>query len=721
MAVKDRSSRIGRIASLWVLAAAAMLLIPPFISSDAHAADIPHENYDLVGSNLNVVISLLNSTIHYSELALESMYDENMPLVDQNLTVVRGLLTPAEQILNRIRNIAGSYANLSLLLPPFVSLSSGMDTFSSMETSLLDVQAMLVSASQLAGLTGDQLLEALRTIQRFNSLVFQMNRTIDDMLASANRIVALVVDGQRPFSENQLIPLIERLRDLLNRINAEMEVIIHEKIPWTKTQPFLSLWLSAPRYYLGESMIGGGYLYLNGNFTSGYDVDILMDGGNLTTASTTAGGRYSFTHLIPLNSSWLGSHVVQAHSITPAGPLSSAPVAVQISLVPTSISLNVNTTEMSIDDQLRADVKLTDVREEPVPDARCHFVLDGSRADFTTDSAGTHEGLWHSSVFGYGTHHIQAIYDGELPYASSSSLVVNFTVDIPTEITLMLFTDRIFINQYVIGNGTLVANGTAPMAGQRITLSIDGTMVANITTGVEGDFAFRLPAANLTFGGHTLKAELLFRDGIWRYSMDDLGFSVHGLKTVKYPFFPFFPHWQRIFSPDTITYLFIGPNAYFFWLLILVLIGVTVVLQQRRSRRAGLITAAQSDVIETLDKPVPEASSNLALAEGLSTELAKASEIPGTPNERVILYYRRLLRFLGKRWNVAFKSSMTHWEVARMLRSLGFPWIPVEKATVLFELALYSGHELTDEDSVQMSNALTNLVSVRNPEVTNAG
>ena len=322
MAVKDRSSRIGRIASLWVLAAAAMLLIPSFISSDAHAADIPHENYDLVGSNLNVVISLLNSTIHYSELALESMYDENMPLVDQNLTVVRGLLTPAEQILNRIRNIAGSYANLSLLLPPFVSLSSGMDTFSSMETSLLDVQAMLVSASQLAGLTGDQLLEALRTIQRFNSLVFQMNRTIDDMLASANRIVALVVDGQRPFSENQLIPLIERLRDLLNRINAEMEVIIHEKIPWTKTQPFLSLWLSAPRYYLGESMIGGGYLYLNGNFTSGYDVDILMDGGNLTTASTTAGGRYSFTHLIPLNSSWLGSHVVQAHSMTPAGPLS---------------------------------------------------------------------------------------------------------------------------------------------------------------------------------------------------------------------------------------------------------------------------------------------------------------------------------------------------------------------------------------------------------------
>ncbi|MCJ7464547.1 MAG: DUF4292 domain-containing protein, partial [Thermoplasmata archaeon] len=111
------------------------MMILPALAVNSRADEIPHENYDLAKSSLDVVISLLRSSIAYSENALQRMYNESMDQVEQNLTVVRGLLTPAGLILDKIRNIAGSYENLSRLLPPFNSLSAQMDSFSSMEVS----------------------------------------------------------------------------------------------------------------------------------------------------------------------------------------------------------------------------------------------------------------------------------------------------------------------------------------------------------------------------------------------------------------------------------------------------------------------------------------------------------------------------------------------------------------------------------------------------------
>jgi hypothetical protein len=64
---------------------------------------------------------------------------------------------------------------------------------------------------------------------------------------------------------------------------------------------------------------------------------------------------------------------------------------------------------------------------------------------------------------------------------------------------------------------------------------------------------------------------------------------------------------------------------------------------------------------------------------------------------------------------------MTHWEVARILKILGFPVRPVEKATILFERALYSGASLSDDDVIMMSTALTDLVRVQSKGGSSAG
>ncbi len=698
----------------------AVLFLLPSVVANARADEIPHENYDLVGSNLDVVISLLNSSIGYSELALDSMYEKAMDYVQQNLSIAGSILIPAGLILDKIKNVASSYENLSRLLPPFESLSTQENSFASMETSLIGSMDDLVSASTLASLTGDELTHALDAVSRVYSLLIQMNMTIDRMLESATDIIALDADGRMPFTDNNLIPKIERLRDLLNMTLSEVDRLVNEEIHWSHTEPFLLLWFASTSYYLEDVMNGGGTLFFDGAFAANYEIEIMIDANNLTQTTTLANGRYSFSYPIPLNSSWLGSHTIQATAMTPSGLLSSASVLIQIVLIPTEINLEPSETLLTIDDQLRLDAHLQDKEERPVPNALCYIIAGATNLSFTTNVIGNHTSLWDASELGYGIHTFQAFYVGGLPYAPSSSDLVTVTIDIPTNVTLNLFAKRFFISQYVLGNGTLVANGTTPIPGERITVSVDGFVVANSTTDIEGVFAFAIVAGSFGAGTHILKAAFLHREMVWRYSEADAPFSIYTQRLVKYPFFPVIPGWGGGGISETIPYIFFGEYAYITWLLILALIGTSIkILQARRKARMTERIAAQ-EVVSFLDEqktPTPVAVQGTG--EATPDIFADASHIV-SPNERIIRYYRNLLGFLRGKRNISLRDSMTHWEVASLLKSLGYPFPQVDKATQLFEQALYSGSTLTDSETVQMSAALGHLINVKASEVFHA-
>jgi hypothetical protein len=697
-----------------------VLLLLPSVVANARADEIPHENYDLVGSNLDVVISLLNSSIGYSELALDSMYDKAMNYVQQNLSIVGSILIPVGLILDKIENVASSYENLSRLLPPFESLSTQENSFANMETSLIGSIEDIVSASTLASLTGDELTRALDAVSRVYSLLIQMNMTIDLMLESATDIIALEADGRMPFTDNNLIPKIERLRDLLNLTLSEVDRLVNEEIPWSHTEPFLLLWLASTSYYLEDVIRGGGTLFFDGVFAANHEIEIMMDANNLTQTTTLANGRYSFSYPIPLNSSWLGSHTIQATAMTPSGLLSSASVLIQIVLIPTEINLEPSETLLTIDDQLRLDAHLQDKEERPVPNALCYIIAGATNLSFMTNVVGDYTSLWNASELGYGVHTFQAFYVGGLPYAPSSSDIVTVTIDIPTNVTLNLFAKRFFISQYVLGNGTLVANGTTPIPGERITISVDGIVVANSTTDLEGVFAFAILAGSFSAGTHILKAAFLHREIVWRYSEAEAPFSIYTQRPGNYPFFPVIPGWGGGGIPETIPYIFFGEYAYITWLLILALIGTGIrILQARRKARTTERIAAQ-EVVSFLDEQKTPASVAVqGTGEATPDIFADASHIM-SPNERIVRYYRNLLGFLRGKRNIGLRDSMTHWEVASLLKSLGYPFPHVDKATLLFEQALYSGSTLTDSETVQMSAALGHLINVKASEAFHA-
>ena len=129
------------------------------------SAELPHENFELVGSDLEMVIALLNSSIRASENALIQFYEEDVPEANEYMSMAGAILTPASQILSEIQDLAGSYENLSSLLPPFLQLHGQMGEWSSQEESLLEMRDDIVTASQLANLTDEDLIAAITAIR----------------------------------------------------------------------------------------------------------------------------------------------------------------------------------------------------------------------------------------------------------------------------------------------------------------------------------------------------------------------------------------------------------------------------------------------------------------------------------------------------------------------------------------------------------------------------
>ncbi len=709
MRCTSRSAR-GRIAVAFS-AALVLLLLLPGVSLGARAEDIPHENYDLIESDLDVVIALLNSSIEYSESALRAMYDQRMGYVDANLTIVTGILEPAERLLGEIGDVAGSYDYLSELLPPFASLASGETAFAEMESSLLAERYAILTAAQLANLTGEELLSALAAVSEFNSLVTRMNATIDQMLSSAEGIISLVVQGEAPFTKNELVPLIEQLRDLLRALKLEVDQVVKEDISWDKTKPFLLLWLDASSYHLGDIVSGGGYLYSNGSFSSNVLVYILKDGVNWT-ASLASAGDYSFQKRIPIDAAWLGSHTVQARASTPSGVLRSDIVVFEVLLIPSQITLSLSKTQISPVESVGVTVRLRSAFGDRLAGLPFNLSIDGMETQELTGPDGTYSTTVEGSELGIGRHSFGSSFGGALPYAPSRSSERSLIVDIPTSLDLTLFSSRLPQDYSVVGDGMLRANGTQSLSGKDVALSIDDHVFANVTTDSSGKFSFSIPAESLGFGTHVMRAEFLNGSGVWRYSMAEQAFTVISPTKAKYPFFPHIPGWGGMGLERAITYLFFGTYSYLAWLLLLALFAIILSLRRARKRRAE--AESKEHALEPL--PVLEAV-DASLAAQPPPEGVGVKDLwgpaPGSPNQRIVWYYQRLLAFLGKRGPIGLLASMTHWEVARLLDALGFPKTQVMKVTVLFEEAFYSGLQMSDNDSVEMSAALTEIVRVK--------
>jgi heme exporter protein D len=534
------------------------------------------------------------------------------------------------------------------------------------------------------------------------------------MLSSALDLISLKVDDEAPFADNDLLELIEGLRELLYKVAVELVELFEgdgESPPPIDIGPFLTLWLSDSSLYLGDLLEGGGSLFFNGGFRSGETVSLMLDGSSFLSATTSTGGVYDFSFGIPVDDSWLGTYTLSSYAeTTSAGNITSDAVTFTVSLMPTVIDIEVENDLLSPDESLDVSAVLRDATGSPVIDAECEIVAGAVTVTVRTDENGSISSSIDADDIGFGNHTVQVFYDGVTPYASSASEAVPFRVDIPTTLSLNLFSEKVYRGYYIVGNGSLVANGSDPLEGKVVRMSIDGKVVANLTTSKDGVYTFSLETEGLRMGLHFLRAEFVRENDIWRPAENETLFTIYTTKyTGDYPFWPYIPGWGSLGAPPEVLSDFLfGEYAYFGWLLIIGSIALVVKTVRMRKRAIVRRALVKQQMEQQMGAMSFDEDSDLA---GAYADLFENGEPPQEPNERIIWSYNFLIWFLSRKRNIKVRDSMTHREIAKMLKSFGYPEDLVEKATTLFEMARYSGATMTESETNTMGMTIERLKS----------
>ena len=676
-----------------------MALVVPFASFDS-AAEIPHENYDLMDSDIDLVVSMLNASIRASEDALRSFHDQNLEVAQGYIDMATSVVDPAAAILDQIEDVAASHEQLAILIPPFTAFHDELQVFLELEDRMLSVKNEIAAIAAENNLSDSDAIAVVDSIREMNIVLSAMNDTIAVMLVCAGDINSLTIDDIYPFLPNDLAELIERLWDLTRSMHEDITEMIEEDIPWQEDEPFLLLWIADSEIYLGEMLDGGGYLLSSGSFVADSTINVSIDGSTNLTTHTNSGGAFSFSFTVPVNSSWLGVHNIMATAQVSAEAVTSDTLIFTVSLVPTTMTLLLSNTTMSPWDELVVEATLTQKRALPLPAVTCTLSVDGVDQEFTTDGAGWSEWIWNGADLGIGTHVFSASFPGLLPYAACESDEATVVVDVPTAIALNLFTDRLRIGWYLTGDGILTANASLPLGDKKIALSIDGVVVTNVSTDATGKFAFSIDTADLQAGTHILSAQFIDSGSYWRSSEDQVPFYIISLSYSDYPFLPWIPGWDIGGGlTEQIPYLFFGEYAYITWLFIVLVIGVVIKALQARQRKSA-----------------SEAGSEGVSAEGAAPASAVARErrfasrerMPDwltRPNEKIIWHYHNLLAFLKTGGRIGITDNLTHWEVAKLLAALGYPHVETSRIALLYERAQYSGHDSSEDDVLEMDSS----------------
>lgn len=390
-----------------------------------------------------------------------------------------------------------------------------------------------------------------------------------------------------------------------------------------------------------------------------------------------------------------------AHAETPNGTLESPAIPFIVRLIPTTLTLTIAPQVLAPAERVTVTGRLVDVWGAPIPSGACNLTVDDETRSFVTDQAGAFRWSALGSEVGFGDHIANASYHAEMPYLSSQSGIEGFTVNIPTSIELIVLNERVLLGNYLLGAGTLFANGSEPLDGQAVALSVDGRRIDNLTTGSAGTFAFSIDTSDMGSGSHILKAEFLNRTVVFRYCSNSSSFTVYVRGTSAYPFWPIIPGWGELGPIDSIPDLFFGRTGYLAWLVVIALVVAVVKAAQRRNAAMALQKVEGEKAMRTGPSTLP--------GDGwepgpVHAETPQETGPPDDPNARVVWMYNDLLQFLVRRRRVTIVDTMTHWEIARFLKMIGYPTKAIERLTQLFEKAFYSGSDMSEDEAERMSD-----------------
>ena len=694
---------------------AAIVLVFVIAASPYASAEIPHENFNLVSSSIDVIVQMLNQTINATELALVSCINQDPFNGERNLQLVDTILEPVGMLILMIQETGGIETNLTYLTPPFENLSEGGHSFVAKQSSFL------IGIADLRALIGKELtpIEAYDAKQRLTEMtrtVALMNDDLDYMDESADEIANLTVKGDYPFDTAYLKELIDRLRMMLPDYMDMLGEILW-LVKWI--DPFVTLGMTKDLYYLGEEAIGIGFVFDGNKPLAGADVFVDKDNAsfNFTTVTTNANGMYKFTWSIPRDPAALGVHSFLVRAwVNSSWYMPPSRSYIMVEKIPTHVSISLDARRYSPAQWVNATATLVDYKGMPVIDYNASlshivsifkgappqkqesvqfFLDDVAGVNGTTTGLGTVNWPFSAATAGYGTHEIYARFNGSPIYQPSKSGTENFDVNHQTALMLNLSEHRVKPGTFVNITAWL-DNASQPLSNRTVTIYFDDSVLVAKKTDANGSILYRLNTTNISTGTHILRAYFSSNEIKYTSAVSDdefLTIYVDPTDNNNPPPPPPPDQNKNNWLPDWLWIILLGIVI----LMLAIVLVATDTLKNvrdanlRRKRKAeeakALAIAGKSSEIFTLAGVPAVSGANGGFDYGIMP-----------PKTAIVMLYMALLSHLSVDRKMAILPTMTARDISRMLMVKEFPAESVGQVTKVFERAKYSAENITKDD-----------------------
>lgn len=699
--------------------AVAVLLALAIISSPAAADTIPHERFDQAELDLAVLMLLLNESLRLStESVLSCVADDGDGALQYSDMLGTSLAAPSE-IVQELSEDIESYEFLVTFIPPFQNLSADDSVLTA------DYNRFLANLTELREIASDDPMpadlydRALYLMSIVNNYVSLLYHDLDTLEADAGDIDALPeIPEQGELDPAPLVEAIRLLRDKLTTVEMELEAIALRILD---PNPGLVLTVNRGTLYLGDTLILSGYLFYQGSFVPDTVITVTRDGDIYTVADTGDSGRFVREFWIPVNASYLGLYVFQAHAEFDSETLYSDEANVTVLKVPTKISF-APLPSYELGKTIIVNGTLADLQGSPMSEQDVTVTLDVIEYMFETDGSGMFTATIVTASLEHGAHTVSAAYDGNSTHSSSVSGLYTITLKFPAVLTLELSLSSLKAGETLVAAGAFSNLTGEPIANISVRVVIDYQLYGVSVTNSTGMFNLTIDTDDLGTGTHAVFAEHNGTGTAWFYTRSpERTFTV--LTENDQGYFPGVIGGSEDVVDRVRKLLedvFLGEYAVLAWAILIVLLALAYLAFRRlraknEKRRQQEKELMRSLVYEpTIVRPTVR---SLAAAGPISRMLSETilwkliDSLLGSmpPREAIVLGYGRFLGFLKAERDISIEPSLTHVEIQGELVFMGYPKDNISRVTEIYERAMYTAKEVSIQDALGFADALAVL------------
>ncbi|MFX0207917.1 MAG: DUF4129 domain-containing protein, partial [Candidatus Hodarchaeota archaeon] len=282
-----------------------------------------------------------------------------------------------------------------------------------------------------------------------------------------------------------------------------------------------------------------------------------------------------------------------------------------------------------------------------------------------------------------GIYSVRAEFESDDVYSSSVSESVDVFINIPTNLTLLIFKTVVYESEYVTFSGQLIDDfNKIPLSNMTLEIYIEDEKIGEVVTNNAGRYEYIYFTDGMAIGKYNVHTEFNPIEVKWREAVSDIieikikepEETTRSISLIEIIF-------NNLFLIVLLIFIFLLPAALYMKKKKYV---PPYVHQTRRLRKKiGRKSYLGGALTEKELKETEDFDSKLSL-------LKESKKLRGT----IIAGYHALLSILEKYKIIRVKPSYTHLDIQQKLTDEGFPPTEIRSITKIFEKAMYSNRPI---------------------------